>query len=219
LRLFEEGLIMLTRQSPFGRMPGFGIVAICSLAAGWGAGYHSRFVTISKEELPAYSPPYALDPLATEPAFPGLEAHFAQRGDAKARPEAAVPAAPAPEVTAQVHVTQQEHDLTGFSEALASYKSGGLAQGDLAAAAAQDKTVKTALEWIALRSSPHEAGFDRLQAFMQAHPTWPALEWLKKRSEESLFGDRKSNAIIKTYFGSAMPATPAGKLALARALV
>ena len=191
-------------------------MAICSLAAGWTAGQHySRFVTVSEDELPAYSPPYALDQLAKEPAFPGFEPHLEQGNVAKARPE---PAAPA-EGIAHDQVAQQGHDLTGFSEALASYKSGSLAQGDLAAAAAQDKTVKAALEWIALRSFPHEAGFDRLQAFMQAHPAWPALEWLKKRSEESLYGDRKSNAIIKTYFGSAMPVTAAGKLALARAFV
>jgi len=37
-----------------------------------------------------------------------------------------------------------------------------------------------------------DSGFHRLQAFMQAHPAWPALDWLKKRSEEALFGDRKS---------------------------
>jgi soluble lytic murein transglycosylase len=205
---------MITRQSPFGRMPGFGIVAICSLAAGWAAGYHSRFVTVSQEELPTNPPPYAFDPLAMEPAYPRLEAHLGQEGGAKAPPEPAMPA----EQTAQAQGPQQQYDLTGFSEAVAAYKSGNLAQGDLAAAAAQDKKVKIALEWIALRSFPHEAGFDRLQAFMQAHPAWPALEWLKKRSEESLFGDRKSNAVIKTYFGSTIPATPAGKLALARAL-
>ena len=81
-----------------------------------------------------------------------------------------------------------------------------------------DKIVKTALEWIALRSFPRETGFERLQAFMQAHPAWPALDWLKKRSEEALFGDRKSSALIKTFFSGADPETPAGKLALARVL-
>jgi soluble lytic murein transglycosylase len=203
---------MLTRQFSFGRIPGLGIVVICSLAAGWTAGRRAQFVSVPREELPAYSPPYVLDRLAKEPALSGLEAHLEQSDGTRTRPDSAPPA----EAIAQV--LQQEH-VTGLSEALAFYKSGSLAQGDLAAAAAKDKTVKTTLEWIALRSFPREVGFDRLQNFMQAHPAWPALEWLKKRSEESLFGDRKSNALIKAYFGGTMPATPAGKLALARALV
>ncbi|MGH6799841.1 MAG: transglycosylase SLT domain-containing protein [Methylocella sp.] len=112
----------------------------------------------------------------------------------------------------------QERDLTGLAESIAFYKAGDLARGDSAAATARDIIVKTALEWIALRSFPRETGFERLQAFMQAHPVWPALAWLKKRSEESLFGDRKSGALIKTYFSGADPETPAGKLALARVL-
>jgi soluble lytic murein transglycosylase len=205
---------MLTRQFSLARIPGFGIVAICSLAAGWTAGHYSRFVTASVEELPTYSPPYAPDQLTKEPVFSPFDARLEQGNGTKARPEPVAPADGIPEA----QVAQQDHDLTGFLEAVASYKSGNLAQGDLAAAVAQDNTVKTALEWIALRSFPHEAGFERLQAFMQAHPAWPALEWLKKRSEESLYGDRKSNTLIKTYFGSTMPATAAGKLALARAL-
>lgn len=115
-------------------------------------------------------------------------------------------------------VSQSDRDLTGFAEAIAFYKTGQLAQGDAAAATATDKTVKMALEWIALRNFPRETGFERLQAFMQAHPAWPALDWLKKRSEEALLGDRKSNALIKSYFSSVNPETPAGKLALARVL-
>lgn len=213
---------MLTRQYPFGRLPGFGIVAICSLAAGWIGGYryqyaniaHDRVAAITHEELPTHSPSYALDPLSKEPAYPGLEAHFGRDREIGVPLPSSAPA----EGMAQDQVSHQEHDLTGLSEAVAFYKSGNLAQGDLAAGAATDKTVKTALEWIALRSFPHEVGFDRLQAFMQAHPDWPALEWLKKSSEEALYADRKNTANIKTYFGSAMPATPAGKLALAHAL-
>ncbi|HMF07293.1 MAG TPA: lytic transglycosylase domain-containing protein [Methylocella sp.] len=206
---------MSTKRNPFGRIAGFSTVAIGSLAAGWTAGYNSRFVTVSDKELATYSRPYALDEAVKEPAFPGFDARLEQGDTTKVRPEPATP----PEGSAETQVAQQERDLTGLSEALALYKSGSLAQGDEAAAAAQDKTVKTTLEWTALHSFPHEAGFDRLQAFMQAHPAWPALDWLKKRSEEALYGDRKSSALIKTYFGSAMPVTAAGKLALARALI
>jgi soluble lytic murein transglycosylase len=205
---------MLTRHFPFVRIPQLSLVALCSLAAGWSAGRHLQFVSLSHEELSDYSPPYALDEIAKAPAFLGPEARLQPDRATEARPDAIAPL----DAAESGRIPEQGLDLTGFSEALAFYKSGDLAQGDHAAAAARDKTVKTALEWVALRRFPREAGFERLQSFMQAHPAWPALEWLKKRSEESLFGDRKSNALIKTYFGAASPATPAGKLALARAL-
>jgi len=203
---------MLTKHFPFGRIPQLSVVALCSLAAGWAAGRHLQAVSISREELSDYSPPFALDEFAQEPTLPGPEARL--------RPADAIGAPPSPlsgESAAASQAPVEEHDLTGFSEALALYRAGDLAQGDLAAAAATDKTVKVALEWVALRHFPHEAGFDRLQSFMQAHPAWPALEWLKKRSEESLYGDRKSNTLIRAFFGEALPATSAGKLALARA--
>jgi soluble lytic murein transglycosylase len=109
-------------------------------------------------------------------------------------------------------------DMTGLSEAIGYYKAGSLAQGDVSAKAAKDKIVQTALEWIALRTFPRETGFERIQTFLAAHPSWPAQDWLRRRSEEALFGDRKSGALIKTYFTASAPQTPAGKLALARAL-
>ncbi|SFK62249.1 lytic transglycosylase domain-containing protein [Methylocapsa palsarum] len=113
---------------------------------------------------------------------------------------------------------QFDIDATGLAEAIAAYKSADLARGDNAARSAKDPTVQTALEWIALRTFPREAGFARIQAFINAHPSWPALGWLHKRSEEALFGDRKNAPLIKTFFSNARPETPAGKLALAKVL-
>ena len=110
------------------------------------------------------------------------------------------------------------HDLTGLREALSFYKSGALAQGDEAAKAAKDPIVQTALGWAALWSFPRESGFERLQAFITAHPGWPARNWLRNRSEESLFGDHKSPTLIASYFATSEPQTPAGKLAFASVL-
>lgn len=106
-----------------------------------------------------------------------------------------------------------------FTQALGFYKSGDLARGDELAREVNDENVKTALEWVALRRLPRAAGFQRLQAFAAAHPDWPGLPWLRKRSEEALLGDRKSAAVIKSYFANARPETPAGNLALAGVLV
>ena len=161
-----------------------------------------------------------LSPLAPErdskgPASPNDESRSSESDLAK---PAAKRGTASERALAGLHVAERERDLTGLAEAIAFYKAGDLAHGDIAAATAKDTTVRTALEWIALRSFPRETGFERLQAFMQAHPVWPALDWLKKRSEEALFGDRKSSTLIKTFFSGADPETPAGKLALARVL-
>jgi soluble lytic murein transglycosylase len=199
---------MRTRQCRFGRIPEIGTVAICALAAGWTAGQRSLFVAGHREEPPSISPSLAPERDSKGPASPN-------EGDL-AKPVGKV--APHASVLSPDFTSQQERDLTGLAEAIAFYKAGDLARGDIAAATAKDKTVRTALEWIALRSFPRETGFERLQAFMQAHPAWPALDWLKKRSEEALFGDRKSSALIKTFFSGADPETAAGKLALARVL-
>lgn len=197
-----------------------GAVALCALATGWIAGQHAPLLKAWRNETPpaALSPP--LPQLIPGPAerTQGVAPEPAARASDLAPSKTLPDTAPQNSLLSPDMLSQQDRDMTGFAQAIALYKSGELAQGDAAASAATDKTVKTALEWIALRSFPREAGFDRLQAFMQAHPTWPALDWLKRRSEESLYGDRKSPTLIKSYFSGADPETPAGKLALARIL-
>jgi soluble lytic murein transglycosylase len=204
---------MVTRQFLFWRMPGIGMMILCALAAGWIAGERSRFLQ-PRLEVPAPNlAPSEPEHGSQGSAFSSDETPLGERQQAPLSP-----VAPQSGLLAPDFVSQSGRDLTGLTQAIAFYKGGQLAQGDAAAATAQDKTVRTALEWIALRSFPRETGFERLQAFMQAHPAWPALDWLKKRSEEALLGDHKGNALIKSYFSSVAPETPAGKLALARVL-
>jgi soluble lytic murein transglycosylase len=149
------------------------------------------------------------------PAVPFLRGEAEDEADAALREGALSGAAP---VDLAAAAQTLGRDLSGLKEAIAFYKSGALAQGDDAAKAATDPVVKTALEWIALWSFPRESGFGRIQAFVAAHPGWPAPDWLRSRTEEALFGDRKSPALIASYFATTEPQTPAGKLALARAL-
>jgi soluble lytic murein transglycosylase len=216
---------MLTRHSPFGRIPvgrfpGLGAVAFCALTAGWIAGQHALFLPAPREDAVSPDRSPALPPLPAEheSKVPGFSRDQESHANDVSFDKPVSGAAPQSSLLSPDLLSQQDRDLTGFAQAITFYKSGELAQGDAAAATAHDKIVKTALEWVALRSFPRETGFDRLQAFMQAHPAWPALDWLKKRSEESLFGDHKSGALIKAYFSGVDPETSAGKLALARAL-
>ncbi len=157
----------------------------------------------------------AAQPRFAPPDVPFLREDVDEVANLAPREEAA-PLEPAVGVEAAAH--DLGRDLTGLKEAIAFYKAGALADGDVAAQTATDKIARTALEWIALRSYPRESGFERIQAFAAAHPTWPAQDWLRKRSEEALFGDHKSPSLIRTFFSASGPQTPAGKLALARVL-
>ncbi len=154
------------------------------------------------------------------PAVPFLREQTDNEGDSALR-EGPLPGA-APEATPPVDLAKAAQslgrDFSGLKEAIAFYKSGALAPGDEAAKAATDPIVRTALEWAALWSFPRESGFARIQAFIAAHPRWPAQDWLRSRTEEALFGDHKSPALIASYFATSEPQTPAGKLALAHAL-
>jgi soluble lytic murein transglycosylase len=157
-------------------------------------------------------------PRFSPPAVPFLREQTEDEPDAVLREGAQSGAAPIAPVDLAGAAQTLGRDLSGLKEAIAFYKSGALPQGDDAAKAATDPIVKTALEWIALWSFPRESGFARIQAFIAAHPRWPAPDWLRNRTEEALFGDHKSPALIASYFATTEPQTPAGKLALARAL-
>jgi soluble lytic murein transglycosylase len=107
-------------------------------------------------------------------------------------------------------------DLTGVRETLAFYKKGDLAGGDAAARQVQDPLARTLVEWIALRTKPREAGYERLMGFTTLHPDWPGNAALLKRAEEALYGDHRSLDLIRDFFATHAPASAAGKLALAR---
>lgn len=154
------------------------------------------------------SPSAPAPPFLAAPDDPDEEA--ARRAGLASEPAASPPAAPA--------LATDARDLAGLKEALGLYRSGGLAAGDTAARDEKDRIVRTALDWAALRLFPREAGFERVSAFAAAHPDWPAQDWLRRRAEEALYGDRRSNKMIESFFADAAPRTPAGKLALARAL-
>ncbi|WP_051335692.1 lytic transglycosylase domain-containing protein [Methylocapsa acidiphila] len=207
---------MLKRQSTARLMAGIFASALFGLAGAWiekrGIGFDLFGLQDDGPTLVAFDPPDV--PFLHEGEFAeDDEASPAGRGFAEA--ETSAPRNISPALVAH----ELGLDLTGLTEAIGFYKAGSIAAGDAAAKAAKDKTVQTTLEWVALRNFPREAGFERIQAFIAAHPTWPALAWLRKRSEEALYGDRKSPALIKAFFNERAPETAAGKLALARALV
>ena len=110
-------------------------------------------------------------------------------------------------------------DLTGLREGLDAYRHGDLAKGDAAAATAKDPLVVTALEWTALRLKPLEAGPRRITRFIATHPGWPATDWLRKHAELALYAAHVPAKRVIETFGASEPVTPAGRVALAKALL
>jgi soluble lytic murein transglycosylase len=110
-------------------------------------------------------------------------------------------------------------DRDAFMRALASYRTGAFAAGDFAAASIKSGVAVTAAQWTGIRLHPREAGWPRLSRFLERHPSWPAVDWVKKRAEEALFGDKQPDKTVKAFFAQSKPATAAGRLALARAYI
>jgi len=110
-------------------------------------------------------------------------------------------------------------EAPAFAAALAAYRAGDFAAGDAAAAPLRNEAAIAAAQWAGLRLHPREAGFKRLQRFLDERPDWPAAEWLRRQEEESLYAERASDAAVKSFFSEAKPLTSGGGFALARALV
>jgi soluble lytic murein transglycosylase len=110
---------------------------------------------------------------------------------------------------------EQDSGLSRMSAAAALYQKGDLAGGDAAAKALDDSLQRTALEWIALKTSP-QADYARLAKFGAAHPDWPANTWIRYRQEAALYNDRAHPEVTAALFAADPPRSTAGKLALAR---
>ncbi len=108
------------------------------------------------------------------------------------------------------------YDPTGIEDALIAYRTGNLAAGDAIASRLADPTVRTALEWLALRDASGKVSTTRLEAFHQSHPEWPAKAWFRNQSEARLYYSSDARAVERFFAGSS-PATVLGRLALAKA--
>ncbi|MCW6510717.1 transglycosylase SLT domain-containing protein [Lichenifustis flavocetrariae] len=108
-------------------------------------------------------------------------------------------------------------DFGTAHQAIALYRKGSVAPGDEFAKTIADPLLRTAVEWVALRFAPREAGLIRLKAFTAVHADWPTLPWLKRRIEEISISNLRDPVGVEAWFGSAEPQTLVGRLALARA--
>ena len=81
-----------------------------------------------------------------------------------------------------------------------------------------DPTAQKLLEWALLRRGGSELGFQRYDAFIRANPVWPSIPLLRRRAEAALWRERADAATVRSFSGG-QPASPIGKLVLARELM
>lgn len=108
-------------------------------------------------------------------------------------------------------------DRAAFSEALARYRAGSLAEGDAAREGVTDEAASILLEWAALRAGG-SAPFERIAAFMRRYPDWPGRSLLRLRAEQALVRAGAPDATILAFFAAEKPRTAPGALMLASAL-
>lgn len=164
------------------------------------------------------------EPPNTEAAHPLRESVF-ERDDATLSPLARYApsegwprAKPAAATAAADPAKLLGPDAENFYPALAAFRAGDFASGEEAAAALQTNLADTAARWVGLKLHSHEAGFKRITAFLEAHPDWPAADWLRRRAEEALVSEHHPDRVVKGWFAQTRPQTAYGKYALARAL-
>ena len=168
----------------------------------------------------AFHPALMSDPLPAE-ALSALESRMTVEPEAATRMVLAY----APEVGGLVRPSNPlllpqalpPADLKGLPAIVDAYRSGDLLRGDELAAALPDALARLTAEWVALRLQPRNAGFDRIQAFLDAHPDWAANGSLRRRDEEVLYTEKRNPETVLAFFTGHAPETVFGKIALARA--
>ncbi|GLS24184.1 lytic transglycosylase [Labrys miyagiensis] len=109
--------------------------------------------------------------------------------------------------------------LQTLRQAIDAYERGDLAGGDGLAHSLDDPASRATAEWIALRNTSRQVGFQRINAFLAGYPSWPGNGLLRRRAEEALYNDGADAGTIRAFFASSPPETDEGKVVLASVLL
>ncbi len=168
--------------------------------------------------------PWRAAPKADEPAKSESEENATtERPEGDAAQQADASPEPAPQNKEPLAASSDLTTLVGaeaepFLAAVSVYRAGDLAQGDEIVSRLQNPIAIAAAQWVGLKLHWREAGFERLNRFLAAHPNWPAGDWLRRRAEDELLNEGRPDATIKAFFDARGPSAPSGKFLLARAL-
>ncbi|HTO78638.1 MAG TPA: transglycosylase SLT domain-containing protein [Methylocystis sp.] len=160
---------------------------------------------------------------AAKPASQTEESATAEQPEGEPSQQAEAPPEPAAQNKEPLVASADLPTLVGaeaepFLAAVSVYRAGDFAQGDRIVAGLENPVAVAAAQWVGLKLHWREAGFERLKRFLALHPSWPAADWLRRRAEDQLLGESRSDATIKAFFAERPPVAPSGKLLLGRAL-
>jgi soluble lytic murein transglycosylase len=111
-------------------------------------------------------------------------------------------------------------DLGALKEAVTAARKGRTSQAEDEQRSIADPVARKLVEWAILRSDETSSiDFSRYMAFVEANPSWPAVNMLRRRAEATLWSDRRDPAFVRAFFARSQPATTKGRFALARALL
>jgi peptidoglycan lytic transglycosylase len=106
-------------------------------------------------------------------------------------------------------------DLASAKQAFDLIRKGNTKDAAALAASLSDPVVAKLVEWARLRHPDRETGFDRYADFVSANPDWPSVPLLRRRAEARLWQDQRDADTVRRFVGE-KPASPVGRLALAR---
>jgi len=108
-------------------------------------------------------------------------------------------------------------DQAAVSRVIALVRSRQASEATAAATAISDPVARKLAEWIILRSEYNGATTERYRAFIVANPSWPSLDFMRRRAEATLWDDRRDTSVILDWFENETPLSAKGRLVLARA--
>jgi soluble lytic murein transglycosylase len=115
--------------------------------------------------------------------------------------------------------TATSTDLTAVKQAIELIRKGKISAAQDVKNTISDPAARKLIEWVYLRSSYSEAGFDRYAAFIRENPSWPSIGMIQRRAEGALWDDKRNSATIRAFFAENQPRSGKGRLALARVLL
>ncbi len=108
-------------------------------------------------------------------------------------------------------------EIMTLRSAADAYRKGDVSAGDAIAARLADPRTRVAAEWIAQRTAGRSLGFERVAAFLTAHPDLPIQRLMQRRAEDALIIERTKPDRVLAFFRDRAPLGANGRAALAGA--
>ena len=105
--------------------------------------------------------------------------------------------------------------LVNAKQTIALIRQGKTKDATAPGEAVDDPVATKLVQWTRMHLAGSEFASDRYTAFISANPDWPSIPLLRRRAEARLWQEQRDADTVRRVIGE-MPASPLGRLALAR---